>query len=283
MVRIGIVGTESSHAKGFLKFKEYMPEDVVITSVLEDGDGTGESLAKEIGIPYVVYAIQEMLIYVDAVMIFYRSVGKHYKFAKFLLNEGKSVWLDKPFTETVYQARELFVLAKEKGLTIDGGSTLRFCADVQKFSALIQKEEHLFSGNFNYPGMTESPYGGLMFYGPHSLTLLVKLFGTDVISLFAMKHNKELLLSVRYEQFVVSVHIVDEFEHVYGEIYTPQDIIRKQFNFVDIYRKGLLHFCELLNKRECGEYELLVLPVALLRAVYRSLESGKEELIEPWK
>ena len=56
--------------------------------------------------------------------------------------------------------------------------------------------------------------------------------------------------------------------------------MRKQFHFDDIYKHGLLHFCELLQKKECEEYAILVLQVILLSAVYQSLESGKEVAIE---
>ncbi|WP_027108769.1 Gfo/Idh/MocA family oxidoreductase [Lacticigenium naphthae] len=53
----------------------------------------------------------------------------HYSLAKEALVNGKHVLVEKPFTETVKQATELFQLAKEKGLFIQAYQNRRFDSD----------------------------------------------------------------------------------------------------------------------------------------------------------
>src|SRR5699024_4692694 len=60
----------------------------------------------------------------------------HYSSAKEALEKGKNVLVDKPFTETSQEAKELFTLAKEKGLFIQAYQNRRFDSD------LLRSEEH---------------------------------------------------------------------------------------------------------------------------------------------
>lgn len=56
-------------------------------------------------------------------------VNAHYDLAKTCLEAGKHVLVEKPFTETAEEARQLFALAKEKGLFIQAYQNRRFDSD----------------------------------------------------------------------------------------------------------------------------------------------------------
>lgn len=53
----------------------------------------------------------------------------HYHFAKLVLEAGKHALVEKPFTHTVNEARELFQLAKAKGLMLQAFQNRRFDSD----------------------------------------------------------------------------------------------------------------------------------------------------------
>ena len=61
---------------------------------------------------------------VDAVMITARHGGLHLPFALPYIREGAKLWIDKPITASVEDARELVRLAHEKHLLLCGGSSL---------------------------------------------------------------------------------------------------------------------------------------------------------------
>lgn len=280
MVRIGLIGTESSHARAFAEIIGRSPRRATVTAVLEEGDGAGEQLAEQYGIPHVLRELEEMPQTVDAVMILYRDGARHEPAARQMLEAGVSVWLDKPFTPQVAQAKALYRLARQQRLTLDGGSTVRFSPDVQAFAKQVRRRD-LLGGSFNYMGMADSPHGGLFFYGPHAMTLLAEMFGPRVRSMLALREAHSLIALARYERYLVCVHMEDCGQSQ-ATFYTPEGIVQSPLGFEDIYARALQHFLDLLNAGGLAPLEKLLAPVALLDALQRSLLSGREEPVDSW-
>ena len=65
-------------------------------------------------------------------------VSAHYTLAKQCLEAGKNVLVEKPFTNTVEEAKELFELANEKGLFIQGYQNRRFDSDFLTVQKVIE-------------------------------------------------------------------------------------------------------------------------------------------------
>ena len=61
----------------------------------------------------------------------------HYSVAKQALEAGKNVVLEKPFTQTVEESQELFDLAREKGVMIQGYQNRRFDSDYLTMQKVI--------------------------------------------------------------------------------------------------------------------------------------------------
>ena len=62
----------------------------------------------------------------------------HYASAKEALQHGKNVLVDKPFAQTSKEAKELFALAKEKGLFIQAYQNRRFDSDFLTVQKVIE-------------------------------------------------------------------------------------------------------------------------------------------------
>ncbi|ETY73594.1 Gfo/Idh/MocA family oxidoreductase [Lactiplantibacillus fabifermentans] len=62
----------------------------------------------------------------------------HYQLAKDVLNHGKNVLVEKPFTETSAEAKELFALAKAKGLLIQCYQNRRYDSDFLTVQHVIE-------------------------------------------------------------------------------------------------------------------------------------------------
>jgi predicted dehydrogenase len=134
MLRIGLIGTESTHAATFAKLLQTAKSNAFPAAVLDEGDGEGQKLAERFGIAQVCATPEELLRHVDAVMICYRLADRHFEPAAKALAAGRHVWLDKPFTAEAAEARALLRLADQNGLVLTGGSTCRFCAGVRAFA-----------------------------------------------------------------------------------------------------------------------------------------------------
>ncbi len=66
-------------------------------------------------------------------------VWTHYELAKAALENGKHVFIEKPFTSTSAQAEELIELAARKNLTIMVDHTFLFTGAVRKIRELMRK------------------------------------------------------------------------------------------------------------------------------------------------
>src|SRR5690606_32436738 len=66
-------------------------------------------------------------------------VFTHFDLAKKALENGKHVFVEKPFTSTVAQAEELVALADKKGLTIMVDHTFLFTGVVRKINDFIDE------------------------------------------------------------------------------------------------------------------------------------------------
>lgn len=73
---------------------------------------------------------------IDAVAIV-TPVWTHFKFAKLALENGKHVWVEKPFTCSTDQATELIDLAEKKHLTIMVDHTFLFTGAVKKIREFV--------------------------------------------------------------------------------------------------------------------------------------------------
>jgi predicted dehydrogenase len=74
---------------------------------------------------------------VDAVAVI-TPVWTHYELAKAALQNGKHVFIEKPFTSNSDQAQELIELAERKGLTIMVDHTFLFTGAVKKIRDLVE-------------------------------------------------------------------------------------------------------------------------------------------------
>ncbi len=76
---------------------------------------------------------------IDAVAVI-TPVSTHFQLAKRALENGKHVFVEKPFTATVAQAEELINLAEKKNLTIMVDHTFIFTGAVRKIKQLIDEK-----------------------------------------------------------------------------------------------------------------------------------------------
>ena len=126
MYRIGLIGSENSHARAFAKVFSQDADfsDLVVTAVYgNEGREKSEKVQEYFPDAVIVEDPEEMLPLVDAVMITSRDGVFHYPYAKPFLEAGIPMFVDKPFTVDPAEARKLVALAKEKNVPLCGGAS----------------------------------------------------------------------------------------------------------------------------------------------------------------
>jgi len=141
------------------------------------------------GIP--VYADAKELVGlpdVDAIAVI-TPVWTHYELAKSALQNGKHVFVEKPFTSTVAQAEELINLAEQKNLKIMVDHTFLFTGAIRKIRKLLNED---VLGNLYYYDSTRVNLGLFQHdcnviwdLAPHDLSIMNHLLRKDAEAISA--------------------------------------------------------------------------------------------------
>ena len=191
-LRIGIIGTDTSHAGAFTsilndpKHPQWLPGARVVAAYkggskdLKESytrvDKYAEDLRSKYGVE-IVPDIKTLLSKVDAVLLESVDGRPHLEQARPVIEAGKPLFIDKPLSSTLKDAREIARLAKEKNVKWWSSSTLRF-AD---FMNDLKKPG--ITGVITWgPGPEEEHHQlDLAWYAVHPIEMLYTLMGTGCV------------------------------------------------------------------------------------------------------
>ena len=219
-MNIGILSTSSIAPRFIAAVREEGSFRIVALSSRSLEKAEEKALAW--GVPKA-YGSHEQLLEDKNVEIVYISTvnAAHYKWAKAALLAGKHVICEKPCTTTEVQTRELFDLAKEKGLFLMEAQKMLFLPAVLAVKEAIDSERlgkirmaefnHSFYGSYNNWMYEEAAGGGpLLSSAIYVVELLQFLFGCHVAELDGLctKHpgtnvEEQYALSGRMENGVL--------------------------------------------------------------------------------
>ena len=134
-MRIGIIGT-GSMGRNHMRVVESIPEleltcaaDISKANLSEASSGYNiETFSNH----------EDIVDLVDAVMVSTPTTF-HYPIAKFFIEKGKDILVEKPFASNLAQSDELIEMAKAKGVTIAVGHLERFNPAVEYIQSRVQK------------------------------------------------------------------------------------------------------------------------------------------------
>lgn len=156
--------------------------------------------------------------HIDAVAIV-TQVFAHYEIAKSALENGKDVFIEKPFTATVEQAKHLLDLANQKNLVIMVDHVVLFTSTVKKIKQLIDHNElgklYYYDATRINLGLFQPDVNVVWDLAPHDLSIIDYLVKTKPVALSA--HGKD--------------HFSQNLENIaYVTIYYEDNLIA-HFNF----------------------------------------------------
>ena len=191
MIRIGIVDFDTSHVVQFTKRLNHLdvPEDQFVeggqivcgcrgmSEITEPSrmDEYSEVL-KGYGVPLVDKS-EDMIGQVDAVCIESQAGSVHLDRVRPFLEAGIPAFIDKPFADTVANAKAMAELAEKHGVALFSSSSLRFADEV---AAVFGDEEgvgKIVGANAYSPASLHEGNPGLLHYGIHGVETLYGLMG----------------------------------------------------------------------------------------------------------
>ncbi len=290
MKRIGILGTENSHAYAFTELINRPKEDgnyrfpnVRVTALYALEKAPSEKIRDEIDSSItIVDTVDEMIPLVDCVIVTARHGKYHKPFAEKFIERGMPVFIDKPFTISAQDARDLVELAKAHNVPLCGGSGCKYSLDIESLRDELKSlpKGEIYGAAMNFPAQMDSEYGGFYFYAPHLCEMVTAVFGADYKSVTAMENGGNLNVLLGYEKFNVTMNFMRNHEYI-AIVYCENGNIVKEIKIENIYLYELEKYIEMIEtgKMPCG-YNALLQPVLMLNAIEKSLVEKRMVEIE---
>jgi len=294
MYRIGIIGTENSHAMAFAQIvnlpcsetgKMRFP-DARITGVYGPDPDSPKKIMDEVGVDFIAKDPQEFFGKVDAMCITCRKGSLHYQYAIPFVEKGMPLFVDKPFTSDLAEGQRLIAAAKKSGSKLCGGSTLRLVPDVAMIKGIVRgltAKGEFISAALNYAADPSSEYDGFYFYAPHLTEMALEIFGHDVKSIATFEKNESRISIWRYANFDVTLNYTKGAYEAGVLIFAKKNNVFRELDighYTDFNNCYALEMDHLVNMIRTGEmprsYEDLLLHVKMINAVEESAKTGKE-------
>jgi len=286
MIRVGIIGSENSHALHFGKILnvEKKLRGIRAVSICGETEQKTAEVAEAAKIPEIVSKPEDMIGKIDVAIIDHRHAKHHYPAAVPLVKSGVHVFVDKPFCWTVEQAKALLSLAKRKKVLVTSYSCVRYSTGFLTEKMQISELGALSTVDYYGPCDINSEYGGIFFYGIHQVEMMAAHLGPDVKAVqFNKGEGKHHTATIHYKGDlpIVTLHLIDHYRG--GFRYTvcgEKDTVHLRPDYSDLYVNGLTAFFRMLKggRNELSRRELIA-PVAVLESLATSIKTGKKVLL----
>jgi hypothetical protein len=187
-IRIGIIGTDTSHAPVFTRtfndttFKDHIPGGRVVAAYkggskdLESSHTRVDKYAEEISSKWgveIVPDIETLLSKVDAVLLESVDGRVHLEQVRPVFKAKKPVFIDKPLASTLADAREIARLGKESGTPWFSTSSLRYSDIVTS----LKSPENTGVITWGPSPLEKTHQLDLTWYGIHAIEMLYAMMG----------------------------------------------------------------------------------------------------------
>jgi len=288
MYKIGIIGTENSHAMAFSRIIN-LPDpilgdvpypDVKVVGVYGPDMESARAIKAETGVDFIAKSRDDFIGKVDAMMITSRKGSVHGEYAMPFIEKGIPLFIDKPFTSDVREAENLILAAQRSGSILCGGSSCRKAYDIlmlQNSVRNLRASGDLISASMNFAADPDSEYDGFFFYASHLIEMALAVFGHDVRSVICVEKNKSRLCIWRYDDIDISLHFTKDNYNSSAVIYAKSGNIIRNIDMSLVYHHEVAQFVQMLRTGIMPEpYENLVLPVRMIAAIVESAEKRTE-------
>ena len=292
MFRIGILGTENSHALAFAQILNGYNPDFVgqfdnfeVVAVYGIDPEASKNVAEKCNIKTIAKKPEDMLGMVDAVMVTARDGKYHAPYARPFIEAGIPAFIDKPFTSDPAEALALAKLAKQNNVPLVGGSSVKLTDAVLKLQAIAQAAEgKVISGDVTAPVSLVNDYGNFWFYASHLAECCLTIFGQHPEWVWANKTDRGVTVIVHYDGFDVTNHFIENVYDYTATVIVPEGVRYETISLDNIYAKECACFAEMMrNGTMSHSYEELVTPVYLMAAIEKSFETGHKVFVDTFE
>ncbi len=285
MFRIGILGSENSHAMEFSKIINGINpnfdgefEDMKVVGTFGYDNASNQALLDNAGVEFIADKPEDLLGHVDAVMVTARDGKYHAPFARPFIEAGMPAFIDKPFTRDPEEAVALARFARDRKVPLCGGSSLKVCLETKRLAAYAAtNRDKIITGSVYAPVDMHNDYGDFWFYADHLTEISLATFGWEPKWVEANVNEKGVTALIGYDSYVITNHFCEHMYDYFGTVVTSSvHTQRISLDTNEAYGNECRIFAGMLRTGKMhGTYEQLVQPVFYMKALFDSIATGK--------
>jgi len=283
MFRVGIIGSENSHAKAFTEIFNASGkyDDIKVVAIYGDDEEASKKISEAYGVPMM--KPEEMLGKVDAIMVTSRNGKFHPGYARPFIEAGLPAFLDKPIANCGKEAEEIIALAREKGAPVMGGSSTKAVKDTLEMKAVAdaaKAEGKLVGGHVFAPVSMVNEYGNFYFYSSHLAEIALTIFGYDPIAVQAVRTETGVTAILEYKTFAVGLSYTESAYRYGATVVSKDGPTLKEISIADCYEAEVAHFVHMLRTGEVPQCDHdIYFPVKVLNAIEKAYTEGGRQVI----
>lgn len=290
MFRIGILGTENSHASAFCQIfnkpdenGNYLYPDCRVVAVGGHYPESSQALFETYGLEFIAEKPEDLLGKVDAVMVTARDGKFHAEFSRPFIEAGLPMFIDKPFTVDPDEALALAKLAKSNNVPLVGGSSVKRVYDILMMQHAVKSGlGGIHGGCLAAPVSMNNEYSGFFFYSSHLAEMSLTVFGYNPKAVTAFRSGDDVTVVAEYENYNVTNIFAEGCYSAYHCTVFGKD--RNYGRDIDIsmghYQECDAFVSMLRSGVMTDDYRELIAPIYYLNAIYESYNTGKTVRIE---
>ena len=285
-IRIGIIGAENTHTVSYGKMFniEKRFQGVEVLYVWGETEDFARHAMKEGGIPYMVKDPREMLGKIDALIVDHRHAKYHLPAAWPFVEEGVPAFIDKPFCYRAKEGKAFLEMAIEKGTPVtsysdEAQSNATF--DIKEQAKQLQGLEQVVRYGVIDPDI-HCKWGGIFFYGVHSVEPLMYIFGDDIREVRITENGGHYTASLAYENGLLATLIFTKSFYGWKTYVVVNDQIKEMVSRVPEPNPPR-NYQDMIKMFRTGEkprtYQSMLNEVSVLEALEKSVNSRKWEKV----
>lgn len=281
---IGIIGAENSHTAGFGKLfnVEKVFPGMEVKYLWGETRAFAEKAMQDGQIPNRVDDPNDMLGKIDGLIVDHRHGKFHLEPAIPFIEAGVPTFIDKPFCYRAKEGKAFLVLAKKHGTPVTSFSSL-----AHSYDTIDIKEQLKTIGSIDQvvrygPVDLDSEYGGIFFYGPHTVQPLLYMFGNTVDKVRIQKNGENSTGSLVFENGMMATLVFTTKNYGWQTFVATENGVVELKSRLEEKTPGK-NYVDIVHMFKTGEeprsHESIIHCVAVLEALEKSVDSGQWEKV----
>ncbi len=286
-MRIGIIGAENSHTRDFGKMfniEKKFP-DMEVKYVWGETEAFARDAMERGGIPNMVKDPKEMIGKIDALIVDHRHGKYHLDAARPFIKEKIPIFIDKPFCYRLDEGIEFLKMAREAGTPVTSYSSIAYNDETfdikEQVKEMGQINQVIRSGRLDI----NSEYGGVFFYGAHTIQPLMVIFGDDVKRVRVINNGTNSGANLIFGNGMLASLVFTTKKYGWQTFVETDNGIEELKSRVES-KNPAKNYVDMVNMFQTGKeprsHQSILSGVAVLEALEKSVSSGQWEDVEPF-